>query len=157
LNAPYFVEDDQLVYPEYLLLTDETELVFEAGVNIVFSGQTGLLVQKGRLLANGTADNKVVLTGLHENPGSWEGVDLVDAEVNLAHLDILWGGAPGAIASLDGALVIYGLGDKRPKVLDNVHISGSPTCGLNIYDDDLVFPVPPVVTYGDNARDYCGP
>ena len=65
-----------------MIITSNATLTVRAGTTVRFSPGSGIVVEQGRLVANGTALDPVVFTsandapGLEANPGDWEGITL---------------------------------------------------------------------------------
>src|SRR5690625_1561886 len=136
LNAPYFVHSGYTGnYSSNLLVSDGTILVLDAGVRAVFDGNSGISVFRGGFGTAGTPDDPVVLTGLNESRGSWNGISFDSSSVILHNLEVYWGGRDGIYA---GSIVFYGATDSIPKQLNGVHVDGSANCAINIRDMELI-------------------
>ncbi len=155
LNAPYFASSSESDYPASITAADGTTLVVEEGTRLVFDGDSELYVYDGSAVGlGGTPDNPVVLTGLNEERGSWNGVTISNSAAILQNVEILWGGRSDVYT---GSLYFVEIGtDTRGKMLDNVFIDGSANCALMIEHEDLSVFDPLDVHFGDdNERDRC--
>ncbi|HEY6557003.1 MAG TPA: right-handed parallel beta-helix repeat-containing protein [Polyangiaceae bacterium] len=93
-------------------LDEDVRLTLAAGVTIFFAEGTGLQLEDGQsLVAEGTKDDPVVLTGMQQRRGSWNGVSITGSEDggddynSLRHVTIEYAGADGAgLAVRDAAL-----------------------------------------------------
>ncbi len=89
--------------PDYVVCKDislEATLTLEPGVVVAFKQNTGLTISdKGLILASGTAEKPIVLTGEQKIAGFWDGVLLFsnDARNELNYVEISYGG--GKISS----------------------------------------------------------
>lgn len=139
LNAPYFVSDSDSPYLSNITVSDDAGLLLEEGVQIVFSGLSRLSVSSGSMLfAEGTAENKVVLRGLDEEPGSWVGLHMFNAGAQLEHMQVLWAGRP---STYQGSIVIGGA--VRPDLdsfLRDVTVDGSEDCAVRFHNPDRSSP-----------------
>ena len=72
-QSPYIVTATVVVFPD-------NKLTIEPGVEVRFAGSTDLII-RGRLVARGTASNRIVFTSNSSNPseGSWGGIDIDDS------------------------------------------------------------------------------
>ena len=155
LNAPYFVSDQEPDYPRELAVYDGTGLIIDAGTTMVFEGAAELYVYGGAALGiAGTPDNRVVLTGLTAERGSWSGLKIEGSAAILNYVDILWGGRE---EYFEGSLVFIEIGeDTTGKELRDVYIDGSANCALMIWHDDISGFDPLDVRFGtNNEEDSC--
>lgn len=153
LNAPYFVsESERHVYSADIHVHGQTNLIFEAGTVVVFDGDSELYVTDNAGIAMaGTPDKPVVLTGLKEERGSWNGVQMVNAAAILRNVEIYWGGRD---TLYQGSLAFVEVGsDPNGKIVDNVFIDGSSGCAVQVWHDNLSQFDPFDVRYGDNNED----
>ncbi len=85
------------------------------------------------LEARGTTDRPVVLTGMQETRGSWQGVWVHLSRINFQNLHIYWGGDPAARSSsglhLDGGF--------DTMHINGLHVEGSGSCGITV--DEMAF------------------
>lgn len=142
-HAPVVLEDD-------LVITDTGSLTIAAGTELRFPAASGLYAN-GTLIANGTAEAPVLLTGAAGTAGSWIGVQILNASNNsLTHTTIQYGGAD-LFGYEDGNLIMGG--DLAPSAitLTNVHIADSAAWGIvaiNMVVNDLDLST---VTFSNNA------
>ncbi len=150
LNAPYFVSRDERVNYGDSISASGTTLVIAAGTTMIFDGDSELYVSDGSSLGlGGEPGNPVVLTGLQEERGSWNGLTVSNSAAILQNVDILWAGRSDLFYT--GSLYFVEVGtDPNGKILDNVHIDGSASCALVIEHDDRSVFQQLDVTYGDN-------
>ena len=156
LNAPYFASSDEFGYDKSITADGGTTLVIEEGTRLVFEGDSELYVSGGSALGlGGTPENPVVLTGLDEEPGSWNGVRISNSAAILSNVEILWGGRDDLF--YEGSLYFVEVGtDARGKMLENVFIDGSANCALVIEHEDVSVFDPLDVRFGsNNERDRC--
>ncbi|HEX7432746.1 MAG TPA: Ig-like domain-containing protein [Anaerolineaceae bacterium] len=95
-SSPYDVCGAGYTIPAGLTLT------IDPGVTVQFDAITGnKLNVQGALVANGTATQEIILTGVVASPGSWGGISAfgsasVPAHVNLTYVTLDYGGGSGS-------------------------------------------------------------
>jgi hypothetical protein len=65
----------------FIVFPNEYSLTIEAGVNISFDENAGLLLRKGRLLSQGVEQSKVVLSAVDPSRG-WRGITVLQGNIN---------------------------------------------------------------------------
>ncbi len=157
LNAPYTVDDYSYGYSSSLFVDGGALLLLEKGVHIYFGADTALNVWNYSGLGTyGAPDNPVVLSGLRETRGAWNGVWANESSVELINTRILWAGNSSALRS--AGLQIDGVDDTMPKWINGLHVEGSESCGIRLRAENaLLLEQFENVTYDNNAQDYCGP
>lgn len=157
LGVPYRVEGFTPGYSFSLFIDGGAKLTLHPGVHIYFDRGTGLNVWDDAVLsAVGTMQQPVVLTGVEESPGSWNGVSVMNAGLNLNNLHLSWGGS--AEAGNSAGIHIYGDElDSLPKVLNTVSIQGSATCGIWISEHSFPLVQAQNVDVTGNHEDLCLP
>lgn len=160
LNAPYAAfRDERIRYSDSITVDDGTTLVLSPGTTIFFDGDSGLYVYGGSALGMaGTEDAPVVLTGLHNEPGSWNGVRISNSAADLRHVEIMFAGRDD-MPPFEGSLAFIETGtDASEKELTNVFIDHSANCAVYVDHDDRSLFNEFDVSYGDNNEEnYCGP
>lgn len=101
-GSPYMVTD-------HVTVKEGVTLAIEPGTSVQFSQSTGLFIE-GTLSAIGTVQNPISFTGPSPNPGSWRGIQVIDAgsaQMEWCHLSFAgyWDGA-GLLKRGSGALVM---------------------------------------------------
>lgn len=156
LNAPYLATwDERHDYGSAITIADGATLVIDAGTTMVFDGDSELYVYGGSALGiGGTPENPVILTGLNEQRGSWNGVRISNSAAILQNVEIHWGGRNDIYT---GSLYFVEIGtDTRGKQLENVFIDGSANCALVIEHEDTSVFDPLDVHYGsNNEEEFC--
>lgn len=81
-----------------LVVTNGAQMTITPGTHVYFANDTGITVQSGALIAQGTAIDPIVFTSENEktsaaNPGDWEGIRIIDnaGNSNLSHVYIQYG------------------------------------------------------------------
>ncbi len=76
----------------------DSTLTVEAGARVEFEAATGIIVSpSGKLVANGTAADQVVFTGLNAVPGFWKGIALKSLGNELTSTQITYAGNAAAL------------------------------------------------------------
>jgi hypothetical protein len=121
-------------------VTGEALLTIEPGTTIQFAENTSFLVlDGGRLSAEGTSDEPITLTGQEEVPSYWKGLQFNGTKSNDNKLDqvvIEYGGkgAPGSGSKLAAVDLNTWKGPVRVAI-DNTTIRHSNNYGLRVADD----------------------
>lgn len=120
LECDYFTEDRVLEddpnrpvdYIVPCVATVNGDIVVNAGVVIEFENDGGLNIKSGSLKAEGTADKKVVFTGVSKIKGSWRGLYFQSKSVNnsLNHAIVSYAGGNSFNSNNERANVICSQG-----------------------------------------------
>ena len=117
------------------------DLVIEPGVVIEFTAGSGLEIgDDGSIVAQGTASEPIVLTGVDKIAGSWLGLLNNSANVQnvLSHVTISYGGG-GSFNSNDdrGSLIMWASSHLS---IENSTFSHSASYGINLPYNELTIP-----------------
>ncbi|WP_146040877.1 hypothetical protein [Ornithinimicrobium sufpigmenti] len=154
LGVPYRNGGDEYPYPRNIYVDGGSTLRIEAGTQIFFGQEGGIDAFAGsRVVAAGTESTPVLLTGVEENPGSWDGLHLTDSSLDLAHTTVAYAGAERATRIDKGAVVLGGT-EPHEVALTHVLIRDSQTCAVrgNAYTTGRF----EAVDLRDNAENLCG-
>jgi hypothetical protein len=104
----------------------KANVTLEAGTRLEFEANSGFLVEaEGRLTSNGTASNRVTLTGRSATPGFWKGVAFLSIGNALTHTDVDYGGNNSSFCC--GFFESSGPDTKANLVIGDYHTSASVT------------------------------
>mgnify|MGYP006267743237 CR=1 FL=1 len=146
LDCNFFATGEDIVLEDKGLAVDyiidcpatllSSRLTIEPGVTIEFTAESGLrILDAGALVAQGTAEDPIVLTAVDKIAGAWKGVYIESANVvnRLDYVTISYGGG-AAFNSNDnkGNLIIAPLGGIS---VDHCTLSHSATYGFNIVSE----------------------
>ena len=88
----------------------EKRLTIKPGVTIKFGENAGLKIRKAALVAQGTADEPIVLTGGREMPGYWKGVVVRESnrpDNSLEHVAIEYAGNDSTFSGVEPAGLMF--------------------------------------------------
>jgi hypothetical protein len=116
-------------------------VTIEAGAQFEFTADVGLDINGGSsIVAQGTAEDKIIFTGTSKAPGAWNGIFISSSSVDniLEHVEISYGGGSEIATYFDKT----NLGIDRAKVtLKEVSIFGSDGYGIQTRRDGSTFSV----------------
>lgn len=114
--------------------TITSTITIEPGVELRFRANGGLVIDAtGALVAQGTAEEQVIFTGLEKTKGFWQGIEFrSNSQANVIdHAVVEFGGAPeGLVHALIGFW-----GSKSHGVVSNTTIRSSLTHGISVDAD----------------------
>ncbi|RMF36568.1 MAG: hypothetical protein D6759_03430, partial [Chloroflexi bacterium] len=130
-QSPYLVQTVQVK------IAASATLTVEAGVEVIFEQDTGLLVE-GNLVAVGTVTQPITFTGSTETPGWWDGIRIQgDIQGDIANLN--------RGSRFSHVTIAYGGNSYANLVLDDAHatveqstILGSGKHGIYTLDEGVV-------------------
>jgi hypothetical protein len=131
-----YEEEDKADYLVTDLIHVNAQLEIRPGVIIAFEQDKGLQVNQGKLIAIGSAENKIVFTGVKKERGFWKGILIFSNSFSneLDHVKVEYGGSNTFIESLDGhrANIFLGGSDISGAALKitNSEIANSTEYGL---------------------------
>lgn len=113
-------------------------VTFEAGVVCLFdSGKRLWVTSEGGIIANGTASDKIVFSGLTQSPGAWKGIEIQSASsFNLLNnAEVSYGGGTGGRGA---NIYMYGSSSGTKLTLTNSLVSHSESYGVRAASGNAV-------------------
>ena len=111
---------------------ESSSLTIDAGVQMEFAADAGIFIEGNgsSLVAVGTANDNIVMTGVQEQKGFWRGIGLESNNVinEMTYVDISYGGGSGWTFINEAANI--GLDNGSRLLLTNSTISNSANYGL---------------------------
>ncbi len=136
INTDYYVDD-------YIYIDDPegAKLVVEPGVHAFWS-YGGLVVNRGVLVAEGTADDPIVFSSASENPyyGDWSGITFHEHNLPgsvISYLNILYAGKKSPYSGLYYAAMEFHACNESV-IIENCTIAYSESCGIRTYGNDVL-------------------
>lgn len=129
---------------KYQILTKSDfnhSVTIEKGTEFEFAADAGLDVNSGAvIMAQGTAAEKIVFTGVSKVPGAWKGIYIGSSSVDniLEHVDISYGGSSENRTYFDKSNMAI---DLAKVTLRNVSVSGSNGYGIETRRDGSTFSI----------------
>jgi hypothetical protein len=153
-SIPYLIQD--IVSAGYY--GDNGNLTILPGVTIQFAGNAGLCsgdYSTGSWLKiEGTASERITLTGETPQPGAWKGVAFQSLSPNnkISYADISYGGSTGYTGANQRANILVGQWSAGALSIDNITVSNSAYYGIFVSFQSNDITVPTSVTYNGNAQ-----
>lgn len=125
-------------------------VTIEPGTEFEFAADAGLDINGDAvIIAQGTASDKIVFTGVSKAPGAWKGIYIGSSSVDniLEHVNISYGGSSANRTYFDKTNLVI---DYAKVILRNVAISGSGGYGIETRRDGSTFSVENS-SFSDNA------
>jgi len=126
----------------YISINSGAKLTIEPGVTVEFAEDAGLKVSSDNsvLVAAGTQDKPVILTGQQEIRGYWRGVFIGSSSVDniMEHVDISYGGSTNMATYFDKTNMVI---DLAKITLRNVSFTGSAGYGIQTRRDGSTFSI----------------
>ncbi len=129
--------------PDYAIMEDllvQTELIIEPGVIIAVNRDKRIeIAANGSLIAQGTDDNMVRFTGIHREPGYWQGIMVRSASSGniLENVIVEFAGAKPLFATLKAGLFLSG-GDKAEITIKNSFFGRNDGYGICLQEGALL-------------------
>lgn len=133
------------------------ELTLSPGLTFEFDQDTGLNIDEGTLIADGSAGDRIVFVSADGESleGFWKGIrfgNSFKSANKISNADIHYGGSSGWNGSPDSAagLFLSGSGQKSQVALDDVSILGSGRWGISVSAESSISPCASV-TFENNG------
>lgn len=140
LQATSVKADTTLQHPCYkvgkdLVVSGGAVLTIAAGVELHFAARSGLNVEAdGHLIAEGTAEQPILMTGALKTPGYWDGIEIKSlASSTLKHVTVEYGGHPDSFNPAGIGLSFGG----RAAIEDSI-VRGSRSFGIALDDKEVI-------------------
>lgn len=143
--------------------SDNGSLTIQPGVTVEFMADAGLGIgayaTASWLRIEGTAANRITLTGTTATPGAWKGISFVSSSSNnvVSYTDISYGGSSSYSGSANekGNLLAGSAGQSGAFTVNNCTINYSGSYGIFVNSNSADITVPGNVTYtGNTNADY---
>lgn len=149
----HFSEDSEIRGP--LTIAPGSEIIMATDVQMVVRGNSS---NQGRITANGTSSQPIIIRGEVPVSGYWAGILLEESALNnsFAHVKLSDGGGRKIAGSVTGQLGIANLvvgegffGEATRITLDNCEVNNSADCGVFVAKNSSYLPTN--VSYNNNA------
>ncbi len=139
---------------EYIAIKSGAKLTIEPGVTVEFAENAGITVSSDNsvLVASGSVDKPIVLTGQQEITGYWSGIRINSNSVEneISHTQIRYAGSTSAGTYFDAAALTI---DQAKVQLSYVTVSNSGEYGIQTRRSGSEFPMDHMV-FQDNESDH---